>query len=196
MAPERLLGGPTINNPSKQSDVYSLAMTSFEVRSSAVSHPATRYNRPRYHQVLTGILPYDGGNTANVIADIRLGKRPSRPTDPRLQDPIWDTITTCWNDVPEQRYRLSVMHHVFSKYSRQEAQDVKPGNLNTRNDRKLTIADPSQVSKQGHSSVGDSSHGSLLSSSFCEIRSQKLRGVLVKWIRQALPPSPLFQSQG
>ena len=101
------------------------------------------------------MLPYDGGDTANVIADIRLGKRPSRPTsqNQRLQDPIWDTITSCWNNDPEQRYRLSVMHHVFSKYSRQEAQDIDPGNLNTRNDRKLTIAEPSQVSKQGYSSV-------------------------------------------
>jgi hypothetical protein len=45
MAPERisndLIGAPIINAPSKESDVYSLAMTSFEVRSSIVNHPAT-----------------------------------------------------------------------------------------------------------------------------------------------------------
>ena len=37
MAPERLSRVPTINSPSKQSDVYSLATTSFEVRSSAAN---------------------------------------------------------------------------------------------------------------------------------------------------------------
>jgi hypothetical protein len=55
---------------------------------------------------------------SKVIADIRDGKRPSRPTDPSqnqwLQDHIWDTITTCWNDKPEQRCELSVVHRIFS----------------------------------------------------------------------------------
>jgi serine/threonine protein kinase len=31
MAPERLLGAPAMNGPSRESDVYSLAMTSFKV---------------------------------------------------------------------------------------------------------------------------------------------------------------------
>jgi hypothetical protein len=38
MAPEHLSGEPMINGPSKVSDIYSLAMVSFEVRSSAVNH--------------------------------------------------------------------------------------------------------------------------------------------------------------
>jgi hypothetical protein len=49
MAPERfsddLIGALIINAPSKESDIYSLAMTSFEVRSSIVNHPTIRYNR-------------------------------------------------------------------------------------------------------------------------------------------------------
>jgi hypothetical protein len=41
MAPERFLGhfGRIIKGPSKESDVYSLAMTSFEVCSSVADHP-------------------------------------------------------------------------------------------------------------------------------------------------------------
>jgi hypothetical protein len=78
-----------------------------------------------------------------VIADIRSGKRPSRPTDPSqnqwLQDCIWDTITTCWNDEPKQRYELSVVYRVFSGYSLQDAL----GNFNTHNDRNLMIAERS-----------------------------------------------------
>jgi hypothetical protein len=44
MAPERfadVLGFPVIDRPSEASDVYSLAMTSFEVRSSNANHPNT-----------------------------------------------------------------------------------------------------------------------------------------------------------
>jgi serine/threonine protein kinase len=49
MAPERFSADisrgidslPMIEAPSKQSDIYSLAMTSFEVRPSAASHPTT-----------------------------------------------------------------------------------------------------------------------------------------------------------
>jgi hypothetical protein len=52
-----------------------------------------------------------------MINDIKRGKRPSRPTNPNknqwLQDPIWDTITTCWSDKPEQRCGLSVLYHIF-----------------------------------------------------------------------------------
>ena len=39
MAPECLSKRPTINGPSKVGDVYSLAMTSFEVRPSVVDSP-------------------------------------------------------------------------------------------------------------------------------------------------------------
>jgi hypothetical protein len=45
MAPERfshdLIGAPIINAPSKESDIYSLAVTSFEVRSSILNHLTT-----------------------------------------------------------------------------------------------------------------------------------------------------------
>jgi hypothetical protein len=64
-----------------------------------------------------------------LVKDIRDDKRPPRPTDSnqnrRLQDPVWDTIATCWNKKPEQRYKLSVMYHVFSSLSPQDAQNAK-----------------------------------------------------------------------
>jgi hypothetical protein len=48
MAPERLPGDlflPTIiDDPSEASDVYSFAMTSFEVRSPVVKHPTIWYD--------------------------------------------------------------------------------------------------------------------------------------------------------
>jgi hypothetical protein len=86
-----------------------------------------------------------------VIADIRLGKRPSRPTDPSqkrwLQDPVWDTIAKCWGDDPERRYKLSVVHRVFLKHGRREAQNVKPGNLDTYRDRSPAMAEGPQTLK-------------------------------------------------
>ena len=80
-----------------------------------------------------------------MIANIRLGKRPPRPTDPSqnrwLQDRVWNTITTCWSDKPKQRYELSIMYREFSKYGQREDQNVKRGNLNSHRDRDLTISD-------------------------------------------------------
>ena len=49
MAPECLsleLGRRQPSRCSKESDVYSLAMTSFSVRSSGVNHPSPQYNHP------------------------------------------------------------------------------------------------------------------------------------------------------
>lgn len=89
-------------------------------------------------------MPYDGDDKANIITDIRHGKRPSRPTDPGcnrwLQDPVWGAITICWSDKPQQRYKLSVVYRVFAKYGQGEARNVQLGNLNIRNYRNLLIA--------------------------------------------------------
>jgi hypothetical protein len=138
MAPERF-SSDKIKMSSTEGDVYSLAMTSFEVCFSVVNCPTIQCN----NQVLTGILPYGGSNKHNVITDIGYGKRPSRPMDPSqnkwLQDRVWDTITTCWSADPGQRYKLSVVHRVFLGYDLQDAL----GNLNAHNDRNLTIAERS-----------------------------------------------------
>ena len=81
---------------------------------------------PCYDQVLTGIFPYGSGGEDEMTYDIRRGIRPTRPTDPSqnkwLQDAVWDVITTCWSTQPEERYELSIVYHVFSKYGQREAQ--------------------------------------------------------------------------
>jgi hypothetical protein len=73
---------------------------------------------PPYDQVLTGVLPYDDNNVADMITRIKEGQQPSRPMDPSqnqwLQDRVWDTITTCWSINPQQRCELFVVHHIFS----------------------------------------------------------------------------------
>ena len=125
MAPERLSEAPMIDGPSKVSDVYSLAMTSFKVRSSVWTIPLFD-TIALSNQVLTGILPYGDSNIAGLIDDIRSGQRPLRPTNPSrnqwLQDPVWDAIVTCWKNEPALRYELSVVHDVFSnaKLDKQE----------------------------------------------------------------------------
>ena len=137
MAPERLpedfpTSYPGMKRPSKKGDIYSIAMTSFKVCSPAVNHPYL-IPLPCCGQVLTGILPYDGGDKADVVADIVLGKRPSRPTDPSrnrwLQDSVWDTIMACWSGKPEKRPKLSVVYRVFLKYGRREARNVELGKV-------------------------------------------------------------------
>jgi len=118
-------GGYGIVDPSRESDVYSLKMTSFSVCTSFRNHP-THYSiqLSRYNQVLTGVLPYRGSNLKDMITDIRAGKRPSRPIDSGqsrlLQDPVWNVITAGWHDKPNRRCKLSVMHHTFSAPTQQQ----------------------------------------------------------------------------
>jgi hypothetical protein len=152
---------------------------------------------PCHDQVFTGILPYDDNNKGNVITDIRRGKRPSRPTSPSqnqwLQDPVWDTITTCWSRKPQQRCELSVVYHIFSKSGRRPVLNAKLGGLNTQTNRNVTMAEEFQ----DYSSVEKYSHESPLSSSLCEFRSQRSRDLLMKWIKHVPPPlHPLLPSQG
>ena len=81
---------------------------------------------PCYDQVITGILPYGDSDKDKMVADISRGKRPSRPRglsqNKWLHGPVWDAITTCWSDLPEQRYELSIVYRVFSEYGQREAQ--------------------------------------------------------------------------
>ena len=171
MAPEQFLGdyilsGP-IRSPSKESDVYSLAMTSFAVCSSLITaHPNVDVATPLY-QVLTGIVPYGDfeGSNPYLAPHILSGRRPLRPTDPGqnrwLPDQVWDMITACWAYDPGQRSELSVVCHVLSTSSistesvRLEQQNPrgespvglgspqdtpKPGDSNTRKNKNLSIA--------------------------------------------------------
>ena len=61
MAPEWFVGESTgdlgTSRPSKESDVYSLAMTSFSVRSSVLNRPATCNNLPAITRSLRGPCP-------------------------------------------------------------------------------------------------------------------------------------------
>jgi len=105
-----------IANPSKESDVYSLAMTSFSVCTFVGNHLLDTII-PLQYQVLTGVLPYHGSNVKDTIAGIRAGKRPPRPIDSNqgllLQDHVWDVITTGWHDQLNQRCKLSIILHAF-----------------------------------------------------------------------------------
>ena len=135
------------------------------------------------------MVPY-AGSEGDVIKDIRNGKRPPRPRDSNqnrwLQDPIWDAISTCWKNEPANRYQLSVVHEVFSTPSAQDAQSVKSGksgDSRLRNSANFTISERFQAPKQGCSGAQAFSRGLPLSFSFYEIRSQRLRSLLMTWTR-------------
>ena len=116
--------------------------------------------KPSYHltqwsccdQVLTGVLPYHGSDVNNMITDIRAGKRPSRPIgssqNQRLQEPVWDVITTGWHVQPNRRCELTVMYHIFLPSVQQAVQNFKPGDFNTENEGNLTIAGTLQTPKR------------------------------------------------
>ena len=173
-APEHLWGR---TDPSKMGDVYSLAMVSFEVRSSVVNHPEPLDTITPFGQVLTGILPYDYSDRDNIAKRIGRGVRPSRPADRRrnqwLQDPVWDMITTDWSHELEQRCELSVMHHVFLTSSQEDVRNVELGDSSIQNNGNITVAESFRTFGQsGSTAVEGSSHGSPPFSSFCEIQTR------------------------
>ena len=148
---------------------------------------------PRYDQVLTGIVPFEDSYVGSVVADIRLGKRPPRPTDPTrnewLHNHVWDVITTCWSDKPEQRSGLSALHHTFLTLSPQIAKSAKSarserkGNLTVQNGRNITVAKQFRMMKQRHSDAGQSFRGSRLSYRLCGVQTQGSRNLWTTWIR-------------
>jgi hypothetical protein len=59
-----------------------------------------------------------------MIDNIKHGTRPPRPesrTQDQVNDRVWDMISTCWCETPEQRCELSVVHHVLSTPSPPDA---------------------------------------------------------------------------
>ena len=115
---------------------------------------------PRYDQVLTGVLPYNGDDCYKIVWDISSGARPSHPTDPNqnqwMPDRVWDVITTGWRHKPKHRCKLPVVGHVFSTSSQREVRNVTPG------DFEHLIAETSQLLKtlkQGGSDLEKCSHG-------------------------------------
>ncbi|KAF9649102.1 kinase-like protein [Thelephora ganbajun] len=122
VAPERL---DSLNSPpSKQSDVYSLAMTSFTV--------------------LTRVLPYGGvRDHHSLVVRIKSGERLPRPKNPDgtrwLQDSVWGMITTCWSEDPNRRWEVSAIRSLFSTLSLQEIQKVKSDIETGRRQRGKTL---------------------------------------------------------
>ena len=155
---------------------------------------------PHYYQVLTGVLPHDGSNERDITACIRRGERPSRPTDPTqnrwLDDPVWDVITTCWSDKPDQRCEPSVIHRVFSTSSLQYVNPDKPGDVNVNIERN----DSQRVPRVG---IGIQWRGKLpprVASLFQFLRGseqeiepeiEKSVGEMDKACHSAFPPPPI-----
>ena len=114
------------SNPSKESDIYSFAITAFEVR--LPTHFTWSPLILSLCQVLTGILPY-GNNRDGIIAfHVVTGERPTRPANARwLEDHIWTMITACWSESREQRWGIHAVYNQFLA-SATEVSDLEPGN--------------------------------------------------------------------
>ena len=115
-------------NPSTESDIYSLAMTAYEVPSS---HTGTRplLTSSLCDKVLTGVLPYGDNRDGIIIFHVVTGERPTRPADARqLQDRVWVMIEACWNERRGQRWGVHAVYDLFSTSSIQEVPGVGPGN--------------------------------------------------------------------
>ncbi|KAF9789365.1 kinase-like domain-containing protein [Thelephora terrestris] len=98
------------NNPTKESDVYSLAVTTYEV--------------------LTDIVPYGRNNSdAIIILSVVGGERPPRQVNCQwLRAQIWEMITRCWSEQRELRWDIRTVLHQLSVSSIQGVAGCQRGN--------------------------------------------------------------------
>jgi len=85
------------NDPPKESDIYSLAMTAYEI--------------------LSDILPYGSGRESVIAFSIVSGERPLRPNNPTakrwLPGPIWTAVQRCWDENLQSRPTLDLLRRAF-----------------------------------------------------------------------------------
>ena len=112
------------SNPTKESDIYSFAVTTYEV---CLIH--TVWPLLRLCQVLTEVLPYGSARDGIIIFHIVTGDRPPRPENSRwLQDQIWNMIIKCWSEQRAQRWEIRAVCNQLSVSSIQEIAEGERGN--------------------------------------------------------------------
>ena len=114
------------SNPTKESDVYSLAMTAYEVGSPCICMAIVHL--VSFHQILTDVLPYGNACDGIIIFRVVTGDRPPRPQNSRwLQDEIWDMIAKCWSEHREERWDARTVYNQFLASSIQETAQRERG---------------------------------------------------------------------
>ena len=93
------------STPTKECDIYSLAMTTYEVFSSHIVHGITEI--AICCKIISGILPYGSANDNDIIHEILTGRRPPLPTDAqRLPKQVWIMVERCWCGERELRWDI------------------------------------------------------------------------------------------
>lgn len=125
--------GRVNSNPSKESDVHSLAMTTYEVwHPLPFPHLRAWLRTPHNYQVLTEIQPYTGNRAdGKIITLITAGTRPPRTKDGVagfwLTDLIWGTMESCWSEDPSERLSINEVYDTFSR-SAEDMANLVPEN--------------------------------------------------------------------
>lgn len=112
-APEVLRG----ENPSKESDIYSFAMTMIEVLPSWTIQRPYRFGSPSFFvttQVFTDKVPFSDRSEYMAVFAVLNGERPPRPTHATCTDVLWDLMERCWEDDPYSRPEVGEVLKIVS----------------------------------------------------------------------------------
>jgi serine/threonine protein kinase len=110
MAPEQLapedmgISDDQTSLPSKESDMYAWAVTAWEVcnRSALIS-----VDRLILLQVYSGETPFAHLRIGRLINAVVAGVRPTRPTNPSMDNLTWDCMQDCWSQQPYMRSSIT-----------------------------------------------------------------------------------------
>lgn len=105
MAPERF----DINTarPTKASDVYSFAITAWQVRISLPWNIQALEDL----QIFSGENPFEGLWDYNIPQTVKNNIRPRRPQSLEVNDAVWRLIQSCWKTDPAQRPAFLYIQH-------------------------------------------------------------------------------------
>ena len=111
--------GSNAINPSEKSDIYSFAITAFEVIAFKPRGSCYSQTSVSRYQILSEELPYGSGRETRIVYNITTGERLRRPNnaaaDRWLPDPIWDALQHCWGLNPDSRPSVKSLHRVFTE---------------------------------------------------------------------------------
>jgi len=143
-SPEMLTDTPATIHVTKQSDIYSMGMTIYEVGLLPQPH-VHRSSVLNSFQVLTDKKPFHEYSSWGVVLRIVEGDRPKKPNfviSRGYTEDLWELTTACWGGDPAKRPTASKLRELLGNAALQwKSRKCGPTGTDDTDDEFLPMAD-------------------------------------------------------